>query len=85
MELLLRVNPRTGEITLSKDGAERGAWRKETLRLAAGGRNDERIVTLSGSQTINGVTAEPGQLYIRPNQRIVISNARSADCIILDS
>lgn len=70
VELLLRVNPRTGEITLPKDDAEREAWRTETLRLAEDGRNYDYIAALSGSQTINGVTVELEQIRIMPNQGI---------------
>ena len=70
VELLLRVNPRTGEVTLPKDDAERAAWRAETLRLAEDGRNDDHVVTLSGAQTINGVTVELKQLLVQPNRRI---------------
>jgi len=68
--LLLRINPRTGEVILPKDDAEREAWRAETLRLAADGRNDEHVATLSGLQTINGVTVELKQLLVQPNRRI---------------
>jgi len=69
VELLLRVNPRTGEVTLPKDDAEREAWRAETLRLAEDGRNDDHVATLSGAQTINGVTVELKQLLVQPNLR----------------
>ena len=60
VELLLRINPRTGEITLPKDDAERQAWREETLRLAADGRNERHELTLNPNrelQQINGVSA----------------------------
>ena len=46
VELLLRVNPRTGEITLPKDDVERQAWREETLRLAEDGRNFDFFSTV---------------------------------------
>ncbi len=56
IELLLRVNPHTGEIALPKDDDERKAWRDETLRLAADGRNERHELKLNGRQTMNGVT-----------------------------
>ena len=60
VELLLRVNPRTGEITLPKHDAERTAWREKTLRLAADGRNERHELDLNPNrelQKINGVSA----------------------------
>ncbi len=69
--LLFRVNPRTGEVTLPKDDAEREAWRAETLRLAEDGRNNDHIANLNGTQTINGVTISLLQLYVKPNSDLV--------------
>jgi len=77
VELLLRVNPRTGEVIFPKDDAEREAWRTETLRLAADGRNDDHIANLNGSQTVNGVTMSLLQLYVKPNSGTVY-----IDCIV---
>lgn len=60
IELLLRINPRTGEITLPKDDAERAAWKEETLCLAADGRNEKHELALNPNrelQQINGVSA----------------------------
>ncbi|MEA4914110.1 MAG: hypothetical protein VB061_06040 [Christensenella sp.] len=74
---LFRVNPRTGEVTLPKDDAERDAWREETLRLAEDGRNNDHIATLSGSQTVNGVTMSLFQLYVKPN-----SGSVYIDCVV---
>lgn len=74
--LLLRVNPRTGEITLPKDDAERESWREETMRLAEDGRNNEHIAPLTGSQTINGVTMSLLQLYVKPNSESVYINCK---------
>ena len=71
VELLLRVNPRTGEVILPKDDAEREAWRAETLRLAADGRNNDHIANLNGTQTVNGVTMSLLQLYVKPNSGTV--------------
>ena len=68
VELLLRVNPRTGEITLPKDDAERKAWREETLRLAEDGRNVDYLASLSGSQTCNGVTMSFTHIRVSPNR-----------------
>ena len=68
IELLLRVNPRTGEITLPKDDAERKAWREETLRFAEDGRNVDYLATLSGSQTCNGVTMSFTHIRVTPNR-----------------
>lgn len=70
IELLLRVNPRTGEITLPKDEAERTAWRTETERLAADGRNDEWMISLSGEQTVGGVTVRPLQMHVQTARRM---------------
>jgi hypothetical protein len=46
IEILFRINPRTGEVTLPKDDAERGAWREETERLANDGRNASFLLNL---------------------------------------
>ena len=70
VELLLRVNPRTGEITLPKDDAERKAWRAESDRLAADGRNDDLVVSLFGEQTINGVTVRLKQLHVQTERQL---------------
>ena len=70
VELLLRVNPRTGKITLPKDDAERKAWRAESDRLAADGRNDDLVIALSGEQTINGVTVRLKQLHVQTEQQM---------------
>ncbi|MEA4939150.1 MAG: hypothetical protein VB091_06150 [Christensenella sp.] len=71
VELLLRVNPRTGEITLPKDDAERKVWRAESDRLAADGRNDELLISLSGEQTINGVTVRLKQLHVQTERQLM--------------
>ncbi len=70
VELLLRVNPRTGEITLPKDDVERKAWRAESDRLAADGRNDDLVAQLSGEQTINGVTVRLKQLHVQTERQL---------------
>ncbi len=70
VELLLRVNPRTGEITLPKDDVERKAWRAESDRLAADGRNDDLVAQLSGEQTINGVTVRLQQLHVQTERQL---------------
>ena len=70
VELLLRVNPRTGEITLPKDDAERKAWRAESDRLAADGRNDDLVAQLTGEQTINGVTVRLKQLHVQTERQL---------------
>ena len=70
VELLLRVNPRTGEITLPKDDAERRVWRAESDRLAADGRNDDLVVSLSGEQTISGVTVRLKQLHVQTERQL---------------
>lgn len=69
--LLFRINPRTGEVTLPKDDAERDAWWEETLRLAEDGRNNDHLANLNGTQTINGVTISLLQLYVKPNSDLV--------------
>lgn len=69
VELLLRVNPRTGEITLPKDDAEREAWREETLRLAEDGRNEKSYCPLDGSQTVGDVSLTLERLGFDPAQR----------------
>jgi len=74
VELLLRVNPRTGAITLPKDGAERKAWRAESDRLAGDGRNDDLVIALSGEQTINGVTVRLKNLHIQTEQQMAYLN-----------
>ena len=66
VELLLRVNPRTGEITLPKDDAERMAWREETERLASDGRNEESYCRLDSSETIGDVSLTLTRLGIAP-------------------
>ncbi len=57
VEILFKIDPRTGEVTLPKDDAERGAWRAETERLASDGRNASFLLNLvDDGQTQNGVT-----------------------------
>ena len=77
VNFLFRINPRTGEITLPKNDAERDAWREETLRLAEDGRNNDHIAALTGSQTVNGVTMSLFQLYVKPNNGSVY-----IDCMV---
>ena len=56
VELLLRVNPRTGEIALPKDDAERMAWRAEADRQKdVDDRNASYTLKLNGEQTVGGV------------------------------
>ena len=71
VELLLRVNPRTSEITLPNDDAERKVWRAESDRLAADGRNDELLISLSGEQTINGVTVHLKHLHVQTERQLM--------------
>jgi len=66
VELLLRVNPRTGEITLPKDDAERKAWREETEKLAADGRNEDSYCLLDSSESIGDVSITLTRLGITP-------------------
>ena len=65
IEIALRVNPRSGAVSLPADDAEQSAWCEESLRLAVDGRNDELVATLSGEQTINGVTVKLQQLHVQ--------------------
>ena len=66
VELLLRVNPRTGEIILPKDETERAAWRAETDRLAADGRNEESYCSLDSSEKIGDVSLTLTRLGFTP-------------------
>ncbi len=76
--LLLKVNPRTGEITLPRDDAERAAWREETLRLAADGRNEDYTTQLFGEQTVGGVTVRLYDLIVRSTYR----HSAMMECLI---
>lgn len=69
IRIAFRINPRTGEVTLPDNDEEQIAWCDETLRLAADGRNDELVATLSGEQTINGVTVKLKQLHVQTSTR----------------
>ena len=61
VELLLKVNPRTGEIVLPRNDAERMAWRAETDRQKdIDDRNASFTLKLNGEQTVGGVNV---QLY----------------------
>ena len=72
VELMLRVNPRTGEITLPANDAERGAWRAETDRLAADGRNAKFTLRLDGEQTIGGVEVRLYDIMVNSVSRSVL-------------
>lgn len=69
IQIAFYINPRTGEITLPKDDAEREAWCEETRRLAADGRNDNLRCPLEGSQTVAGVSLTLDRLGFDPAQR----------------
>lgn len=66
VELLLRVNPRTGEITLPRDDTERKAWREETEKLALDGRNENSYCLLDSSESIGDVSITLSRLGITP-------------------
>lgn len=72
VELLLRVNPRTGEITLPSGDAERAAWRAETERLAVDGRNASFTLRLEGEQTIGGVNVRLYDIMVNSPSRSVL-------------
>ncbi len=72
VELLLRVNPRTGKVTLPANDAERGAWRAETDRLAADGRNAKFTLRLDGEQTVGGVEVQLYDIMVNSVSRSVL-------------
>ena len=69
VELLLRVNPHTGEITLPKDDAERTAWKKEVERLSMDGRNEPSYCLLDDSQRIGDISLKLERLGFNPELR----------------
>ena len=69
IQIAFHINPRTGEITLPKDDAEREAWCEETRRLAADGRNEQSHCPLEGTQTVGDVTLTLTRLGFDPTQR----------------
>lgn len=69
IQIAFYINPRTGEITLPKNDAEREAWCEETRRLAADGRNERSRCPLDGSQTIGDVSLTLERLGFDPTQR----------------
>ena len=68
IQIAFYINPRTGEITLPKDDAEREAWCEKTRQLAADGRNERTYCPLEGSQTVGGVTLTLERLGFDPTQ-----------------
>ena len=68
IQIAFYINPRTGEITLPKDDAEREAWCEMTRRLAADGRNERSRCPLEGSQTVGGVSLTLERLGFDPTQ-----------------
>lgn len=66
IQIAFRVNPRTGEVILPKDDAERESWCQETLRLAADGRNENCYAPLNAEQTHNGVTVRLTRVGFQP-------------------
>ena len=69
IQIAFYVNPRTGEITLPKDDAEREAWCEETRRLTADGRNGKSYCPLDASQTVGDVTLSLERLGFNPINR----------------
>jgi hypothetical protein len=69
IQIAFYINPRTGEITLPKDDAERESWCEETRRLAADGRNEKAHCSLQSSQTIGDVSLTLTRLGFDPAQR----------------
>lgn len=69
IQIAFYINPRTGEITLPKDDAEREAWCEKTRQLAADGRNERLRCPLEGSQTVGGVTLTLERLGFNPINR----------------
>lgn len=69
IQIAFYINPRTGEITLPKDDAEREAWCEETRQLAADGRNEKSHCPLEGSQTVGSVSLTLERLGFDPAQR----------------
>lgn len=68
IQIAFYINPRTGEITLPKDDAEREAWCEKTRQLAADGRNERTYCPLEGGQTVGGVTLTLERLGFDPTQ-----------------
>ena len=66
IQISFRVNPHTGEVILPKDDEERESWCKETLRLAADGRNENCYSPLNAEQTHNGVTVRLTRVGFQP-------------------
>ncbi|MDO4572623.1 MAG: hypothetical protein Q4C13_04575, partial [Clostridia bacterium] len=72
VELLLRVNPRTGEITLPRDEAERAAWRAEADRLMnIDDRNASYTLKLDGKQIVGDVTVALYDMMVTPRSNQV--------------
>lgn len=71
VELLMRINPRTGEITLPKDDAERRAWRAEADNMAAAVEKEKFTLKLEGEQTIGDVRFTLYDLISDPVSRTV--------------
>lgn len=69
IQIAFYINPRTGEITLPKDDAEREAWCEKTRQLAADGRNERMRCSLEGSQSVGGVTLTLERLGFNPINR----------------
>ena len=69
IQIAFYINPRTGEIILPRDDAEREAWCEMTRQLAADGRNERLRCPLEGSQTVGGVALTLERLGFDPTQR----------------
>ena len=69
IEILFRINPRTGKVTMPVNDAERVAWYEETKRLAGDGRNNDLYIPVNGEQTINGINLRLQEIHLQPYSR----------------
>ncbi len=67
LDMVFRVNRKTGAVTLPKDEDEKAAWIAEHNALASDGRNDARDYAIHQAQTINGMTLVLERLIYYPS------------------
>ena len=65
-EMILRVDRRTGAVTLPADDAEKDGWIAATRLLTEDGRNDARDYLFHHAETVNGFTVVIDRLQYYP-------------------
>lgn len=85
LDLVFRVNRKTGAVTLPKDEAEKTDWISEHNVLAFDGRNDARDYAIHQAQTINGMTLVLERLLYYPASGMfqVVAFIPSIDCEVM--